>query len=117
MSRGVTTRWYIGAWVVAAISTIVFFMSSHTQTSATGVSAMGTSPISVIAWMLAGGCSLVMLIAWIGALVRLGQLHAWGWFVFMLVLQLIGLGIIPMVADAVAGPEDMEAAVTRPSVT
>jgi hypothetical protein len=34
----------------------------------------------------------------------------------MLVLQLIGLGIIPMVAYAVAGPEDA-GAVIRPSAT
>ncbi len=116
MSKRVTTRWYIGAWVVAAISTLIFFMTAHTQTSGTGVTAIGTSPISVIAWMVAGACSIVMLVMWIGALVRLGQLHRWGWFVFMLVLQLIGLGIVPMVAYAVAGPEDT-LEVTRPSAT
>ena len=60
--------------------------------------------------------SAVMLVVWIGALVRLGQLHSWGWFVFMLVPALVGLGIIPMVAYAVAGPED-EGAITRPSFT
>ena len=116
MSKGVTTRWYIGAWVVAAISAIVFYTTAHAQAGSTGASAIGTSPISVIAWLLVGVCGIVMLIMWIGALVRLGQLHSWGWFVFMLVLQLIGLGIIPMVAYAVAGPEDKET-VTRPSVT
>jgi hypothetical protein len=116
VSKAVTTRWYIGAWVVAAISAIVFFMTAQTSASSTGASAIGTSPISVIAWLIVGVCGIVMLIMWIGALVRLGQLHSWGWFVFMLVLQLIGLGIIPMVAYAVAGPQD-EGVVTRPSVT
>ena len=116
MSKRVTTRWYIGAWVVAAISAIVFFMTAHTQTSSTGASAVGTSPVSVVAWLLVGVCAIVMLIMWIGGLVRLGQLHSWGWFVFMLVLQLIGLGIIPMVAYALAGPEDAPSFI-RPSVT
>jgi hypothetical protein len=116
VSRGVTTRWYIGAWVVGAISLIVFYMTANTQTGGTGVSTIGTSPVSVIAWLVAGGCSVVMLITWIGALVRLGQLGSWGWFVAMLVLQLIGLGIIPMIAYAIAGPDDA-GAVTRPSVT
>ena len=116
MSKRVTTRWYIGAWVVDAVSAIVFLVTAHTQTSSTGVSAIGTSPISVVAWLLAVACGIVMLVMWIGALVRLGQLNSWGWFVFMLVLQLIGLGIIPMVAYAVAGPEDAPA-FTRPSVT
>ena len=92
MSKSLTTRWYIGAWVVGAISTIVFFMAAHTTTTSSSVSAFGTSPISVIAWIVAGICSIVMLVMWIGALIRLGQLHRWGWFVFMLVLQLIGLG-------------------------
>ena len=116
MSKRVTTRWYIGAWVVAAISSIVFFSTAHVQTSGTGTSAIGTSPISVVAWLLVAVCAIVMLVMWIGALVRLGQLHSWGWFVFMLVPALIGLGIIPMVAYAVAGPEEA-GAVTRPSVT
>jgi hypothetical protein len=72
--------------------------------------------VSVIAWIVAGICTIVMLVMWIGALVKLGQLHRWGWFVFMLVLQLLYLGIIPMVAYAAAGPEEA-GAVTRPSVT
>jgi hypothetical protein len=114
VSKRVTTRWYIGAWVVAAISAIVFFMTAHTQAGSTGASAVGTSPVSVVAWLVVGVCGIVMLVMWIGALVRLGQLHSWGWFVFLLVLQLIGLGIIPMVAYAVAGPEDA-GTVTRPS--
>lgn len=116
MSKGVTTRWYIGAWVVAAISAVVFLGTAHTDTGSTGVSAIGTSPTSVVAWLVVGICGIVMLITWIGALVRLGQLGSWGWFVFMLVLQLVGLGIIPMVAYAVAGPEDAPTFI-RPSAT
>jgi len=41
---------------------------------------------------------VVMLVMWIGALVKLGQQHAWGWFAGVLVMHLVGLGIIGMVA-------------------
>ena len=58
---------------------------------------------------------LVMLVMVIGALVKLGMQKAWGWFVGVLVLQLIGLGIIGMVAYAIAGPADSgREVVTRP---
>jgi hypothetical protein len=116
VSKSVTTRWYIGAWLVGAISVVVFYMTAHAQTGGAGAAAAGTSPISAIAWLVAGICSIVMLIMWIGALVRLGRLGSWGWFATMLVLQLVGLGIIPMVAYALSGPDDT-VAVTRPSAT
>jgi hypothetical protein len=57
-----------------------------------------------------------MLVMWIGALIRLGQLHSWGWFAAVLILQLIGLGIAGMVAYAAAGPRD-DLAVYRPTAT
>jgi hypothetical protein len=59
--------------------------------------------------------AVVMLVMWIGALFRLGQQHAWGWFIGVLVLHLVGLGIIGMVAYAISGPEDTDAVVIRPS--
>ena len=58
----------------------------------------------------------MMLVAWVGVLIRLGRLNSWGWFVAVLVLQLIGLGIIGIAAYAVAGPSD-EMVVTRPTVS
>ena len=116
MSKNITTRWYIGAWVVWAISLIVFFMTAHVQSTSSSVAAFGTSPVSAIAWIVAGLCGIVMLIMVIGALVRLGQLSRWGWFVALLVLHLVGLGIVAMVAYAATGPEDT-GTVTRPSVT
>ncbi|TME08810.1 MAG: hypothetical protein E6I69_04700 [Chloroflexi bacterium] len=72
--------------------------------------------MSVLAWIVAGVCSIVMLVMWIGALIRLGQLGRWGWFAGVLVLQLIALGIIGMIAYAAAGPEDA-GVVTRPYPT
>ena len=59
--------------------------------------------------------SIVMLVVWIGALIRLGQQHSSGWFAALLLLNLIGLGIIGMLLYAMAGPDDV--VVYRPTVT
>jgi hypothetical protein len=67
--------------------------------------------LATIIEVLAG----VMAVLWIGALVRLGRQHDWGWFAAVLILQLVGLGIIGMGAYAIAGPIDVD--YPRPSVT
>jgi hypothetical protein len=41
-------------------------------------------------------------------------MHAWAWFTAVLVLHLIGLGIVGMIAYAIAGPDDSTFVVTRP---
>jgi len=111
MSKRITTRWYIGAWVVWVIAFIATIAMSRGQ--------QGSPPPGVIvASIVAGIAGLVMLVMWIGALVRLGQQHSWGWFVGVLVLHLIGLGIIGMVAYAISGPPDEGSAVVmRPTTT
>jgi hypothetical protein len=111
VSKSTSTRWYIGAWVVALIALLIAFTTGHSATASTNV-----SPLTAVAWAAAGIAVLVMLVAWIGALIRLGQLHSWGWFAAVLILQLLGLGIIGMVAYAVAGPEE-DMVVTRPTVS
>ena len=109
---------YIVAWVIAVIAGGVFLKTAHIVTTGTSVAAFGTTPASAIAWLVVGISSLVMLVMVIGALVALGQRHAWGWFVAVLVLQIVGLGIVGMVAYAVAGPSDRTTqSFTRPSVT
>jgi hypothetical protein len=85
-------------WLIAFVALIA--MSRSTQA---GASPSGGVIVAEIVAFVAG---LVMLVMWIGALVKLGTQHAWGWFVAVLVLNLIGLGIIGMVAYAVAGPPD-----------
>ena len=111
MSKSTSTRWYIGAWVVALIALLIAFTTGHSATASTSV-----SPLTAVAWGVASIAGLVMLVAGIGAMIRLGQLHSWGWFAAVLILQLIGLGIIGMVGYAVAGPEE-EMVVTRLTVS
>ena len=59
----------------------------------------------------------LMLVMWVGALIKLGQQHTWGWFAAVLVLHLIALGIVGMVTYAIAGPDDRIEVVMRPTVT
>jgi hypothetical protein len=111
MSKRLTTRWYIGAWVVwlvAVIASIVMLRGAQGGSAPPGVG---------VAYFVIAAAGIVMLVMWIGALVKLGTQRAWGWFVGVLVLQLIGLGIIGMIAYAVAGPGDTEPAVMRPTTT
>jgi hypothetical protein len=109
MSKRVTSTGYVVAWLVAVIVAIAYLKSGIVYATAAG------DPTMV--WLAAGIASLVMVVMWIGALIGLGRQHAWGWFVAVLVLQLVGLGIVGMVAYALAGPERVVLSVIRPSFT
>jgi len=111
MSKRITTRWYIGAWVVWLIAFVGLAVAMHGSTSSS------VPPWAVLAYGVMAVASLVALVMWIGALIRLGQLKAWGWFAGVLIMHLIGLGIIGMVAYAAAGPEDAGEVVYRPTAT
>jgi hypothetical protein len=112
MSKRTTTRWYIGAWVIYAIALLALVMSAR---SAGAQGSGSASPATVFAYLVLGISGIVMLVMWIGALIKLGMQRAWGWFVGVLVLHLVGLGIIGMAAYAIAGPEDEDLVVIRPS--
>jgi preprotein translocase subunit Sss1 len=58
---------------------------------------------------------LVMFVLWVAALARLARQQDWGWFTALLVLQLVGLGIIGMVAYAIAGPIDID--LSKPGIS
>ena len=114
MSKRITTRWYIGAWVVWVISFIALFVVMHSASS-TGSSSPPAGALIPYGVMAIAG--IVMLVMWIGALVKLGMQHAWGWFVGVLVLHLVALGIIGMAAYAIWGPADTGEAALRPTTT
>jgi len=116
VSKKTSTRWYIGAWLVWVIAYAMAFMTGHTTFYHYGFYIQGSSPVGAFAIVLIAISALVMFIAWIGTLIHLGQLHSWGWFALLLVLQLLVLGIVGMVAYALAGPEGT-VVVQRPTVT
>jgi len=112
MSKRITTRWYIGAWIVWLIALVAMFaMSRGAQASSLA------PPGAVVAYVVLAIAGIVTLVMWIGALIRLGQQRAWGWFAAVLVLHLVALGIVGMVAYAIAGPDDQTEVVMRPTVT
>jgi hypothetical protein len=110
MSKRMTTRWYIGSWIVYVLAVIAFFVIAHNSQGSSSPPSALFIPYAVMAVT-----GIVMLVMWIGALVKLGQQQAWGWFLAVLLLHLVGLGIIGMVAYAVSGPEDAAYVVIRPS--
>jgi len=110
MSKRITTRWYIGAWVVWLIA---FISLALVLQSAGGSSS--PPPAAAIPYAVMAIAGIVMLVLWIGALVKLGMQHAWGWFVAVLVLHLVALGMIGMVAYAVWGPRDTSEVAMRPT--
>jgi cytochrome c biogenesis protein CcdA len=109
MSKHVTTQWYIGAWLVAVIAMILIGIGARSVQAGSA-----PAPALMIMGFVIMASSLVMLVMWIGALLKLAQLGAWGWFVGVLILHLVGLGIIGMVAYAISGPEDRSVVAIRP---
>lgn len=111
MSKRITTRVYFAAWVVWVIALVAMVALLRGNSGASSPSA-GV----LLAYLVMAAAGIVMLVMWMGALVKLGMQHAWAWFVTVLVLHLVFLGIIGMVAYAIAGPEDTEV-VIRPTTT
>ena len=112
MSKRTTTRWYIGAWVVWAIAFLGLVVAMRAAGSPS------TPPTTaLLAYLVMGLAWLVMVVMWFGALLKLGHLGAWGWFGAVLILNLVGLGIIGIVAYAIFGPDDTQEVVYRPTAT
>jgi len=113
ISKETSTRFYIAAWVVWIIAVIAFAIARQHVASSNPF--LPTDPnlggLATIVEILA----VVMAILWIGALVRLARQHDWGWFLAVLLLQLVGLGIVGMGAYAVAGPVDID--LSKPGIT
>ena len=108
MSKRTITRWYIGAWLVWFVSLCALVAMAHGASND-----LGTNLVTVV--MV--GAGLITLYMWVRALIKLARRHATFSFVVVLLLQLVGLGIVGMVAYALSGPEEKLGYVTRPSVT
>src|SRR2546428_5944193 len=84
VSKQLTTRWYISAWIVSAIAWLALLATTHNHQD-------GTSPAF---YLVLGAGAILMLVFWIGALFRLAQLNSWGWFVAVLFLSVVGVGVV-----------------------
>jgi hypothetical protein len=110
MSKQVTTRWYIGAWTVYVVALLGLIVAGRSALEH-GLPANGV----LLGYLVLLVSGMAMLVLWIAVLIRLGTQQEWGWFVGVVILHLVGLGIVGMVAYATSGPEDAELVVTRPS--
>ena len=112
MSKRITTRWYVGAWLACLIA-FILAVAILKNSSPSG----SVSPALLLLGLVMVVAGVVTLVTWIGALVKLWSQHAWRWFTAVLVLGLIGLGILGMVAYAISGPEDIGDVAIRPTTT
>jgi hypothetical protein len=110
MSKRVTTRSYIGAWTVCVVALVGLIVAGR---AALGHGSPANGMLLGYLVLLVSG--VAMLVMWIAVLIRLGTQQMWGWFVGVLILHLVGLGIVGIVAYATSGPQDAELVVTRPS--
>jgi hypothetical protein len=87
MSKRTTTRWYVGAWVVAVLAAIA--MIATARSAAPQASSIPSAAL-IFEYAVLAIAGIVMLVMLIGALVKLGMQRAWGWFVAILVLHVVG---------------------------
>src|SRR5262245_46406813 len=88
MSKSLSRLLYLISILIAAVGSFAL---------ARGYLGAGLAPIgeavlvhpgsAVVGLILCGLAGLIALVAWIGALVRMAQLHRWGWFVFLLIFS------------------------------
>jgi hypothetical protein len=114
VSKRITTRWFIGAWIVAVLALL--------GGGVLGRGAPGSTPPAAVTFLglVILVCGIVMVVTWVAALIRLAQIHAWGWLLFVLLVFLLTaglLGILVMLVYAVAGPDARSVVATRPTVT
>ena len=110
MGKRTMTRWHIGAWLVWLMALLLAVILRDGAGARVSASLFFLSLVIVAA-------AVVMLVTWIGALVKLGSQSAWGWFAALLIFGLIGLGILGMVAYSLSGPEDVIDVAIRPTTT
>ena len=112
MSKRSITQWYIGAWVVWVVSLVAIIVLTRATRAA------GDPPANLLLiYTTLLGAAFVMFVTWVVALVKLARRQAMFSFVVMLVLQLVGLGIVGMVAYGLSGPEEISDFAVRPRVS
>jgi hypothetical protein len=115
MSKRTTTSGYIGGWIVWCLAFLTLLALGHFSPASSS-----PPPGTFFLYLVMFVASLVTLVMWALTVLKLASLHAWAWFAAVLVLHLVGIGIIGMVAYALAGPVKRaphDQVVYRPTVT
>jgi len=112
IGKNTASSCYIAAWFVWVIALMAFVVARrYAGVDHLSLTDPNLTGLIVIIEVLAAA----MVVCWIAALVRLWKQHDWGWFVAVLILHVVGLGIVGMVAYAGAGPVDVD--VSKPGVS
>ena len=114
MSKRITTRWYIGAWVVWLLGVIALYVESRLTRNSTS-----PRPGVFLIYLVMFIAVFAMFAMWIAAVQRLAVQRSRGWFAAVLTLHLVGLGIIGMVAYGLSGTDErrIDEIVYRPRAT
>jgi hypothetical protein len=106
------TVWYVVAWLVwlAALVAIAAMSRGAHGSGSTSVGLIAAYVVMVVA-------GLLTVVMWVTALLMLARQKDTSMFVWVLVLQLVGLGILGMAAFALTRPAEPVGYITRPSMT
>ncbi|HYU60491.1 MAG TPA: hypothetical protein VEK39_07015 [Solirubrobacterales bacterium] len=102
MSKPTITRLFVAA-LVAVAAGLVLVLAAVWAAFASDLLVTVTLVVVGSLAMLAGAVAAV--VSWIGALLNTAQLEDKTWFVSLLVLGLLGVGVLAMVAYVLAGPD------------
>jgi hypothetical protein len=130
MSKENVTRLFVGAIVVVGAGLVLGFAALWTALATDALDVGGGDVIDVNggsgAWTALGlvivgslailGGSVAAVVSWIGALLNTWLLEDKTWFASLLALGLLGLGVVAMIAYAVAGPDGTKQSVARPGI-
>jgi energy-coupling factor transporter transmembrane protein EcfT len=114
MSKRTLVRWYIGAWIVWCLAFLILLAIGRVSPPSSS-----PPPGTFFLYFVMFLAVIVTFFMWAVTLLKLGLRRLWGWFVAVLVLHLVGIGIVGMAAYALAGPGDGDSdeIVYRPTAT
>ena len=72
--------------------------------------------VSAVAILVLVAAAITQFAAWVGAVVNTAQLEDKTWFIVLLVTGLLSFGFIAMIVYLIAGPEDPQPVVPRPTI-
>jgi hypothetical protein len=119
MSKTTIVRLFWGSLIAFAVAVILMVLAGSLlflsgslimngpdvvgiQADAFAWSMVAVGTFAVLVMMAAG---VAQLVAWIGAILNTAQLQDKAWFVVLLVTGLLGIGLVAMIAYAIAGPD------------
>ena len=113
MRKRTIVRWYVGAWVVWCLAFLALLGIGRLYAPSST-----PPPGTFFLYFVMLVTAIVTFLMWVAALLKLLSQRSWGWFVAVLLLHLVGIGIVGIAAYGLTGPGDRgEEIVYRPTAT